>query len=142
MYYHLYLPMKLPLPVLLFLHTDSSHSLISLFSLKGCFFDIIISYKADLLKMNSVSVYLGMYLFHIHFWLTSFSFSVLNMSSYCFLDFIVSDEDSHPNEMLIWSWFLCTWWIIFLLLLSRFSFNSLTTICLGVNFLFILLGAC
>lgn len=74
----------------------------------------------------------------------SLSSSTSNTSSHCLLVSTVSDEKSAPN--LIEDFFV--WWVIFLLLLSRFSlsvfgFESLTMMSSGVDlFMFILLGVC
>lgn len=98
------------MPVHFILHVDSSHCLISfLFNLKD-FFSISME---DLLAMTSIILRLSESVFNSYLFLKGrlvayriifgclfFSFSPFNVSSHCFLDSIVSHENSHQSKIL------------------------------------------
>lgn len=92
-----------------------------------------------------------MSLIHIHFeglvcWIQNtwliFFFRLLNVSSHCFLDSIVSYENSHQNQLLSNCGFSVLDDPFFFCCCEGFSLSTIW-FCLGVNFFqFILLGVC
>lgn len=61
------------------------------------------------------------------------------MLSYSLLGSSISDRKSSVNLILGGSWFHCKWWVVFLLLFSRFSltFSIFTMKCLSISAFFL-----